>query len=126
MKATHSTDTTFTYSEAETIACLMEACCDMEQLHRDGKDHPNAKAGEKLLEHRGNHGSFTLRAALISLADDCEKAWQAHQALTDDHIAFDFEFCPIFLAGALESGLFDQAIQAQYGGGTPFEVTQAA
>jgi hypothetical protein len=38
--------------------------------------------------------------------------------MASDHIAFDFEFCPTFIAGALESGLLERAIAGQYGGDT--------
>jgi hypothetical protein len=30
---------------------------------------------------RGNHGSFVMRAVIASLADDCDSAWVAREAL---------------------------------------------
>jgi hypothetical protein len=111
------TSSTWTYGQVETAMCLWEAY--MELQGEVGADKLPTELAEKLCEIRGNHGSFVMRAVVASLADDCDKAWEAREALDgQDHIAFDFEFCPTFIAGALESGLLDRAVASQYGGDT--------
>jgi hypothetical protein len=97
--------------------CLWEAFMDLQG--EVGADKLPTELAEKLCEMRGNHGSYVMRAVVASLADDCDTAWEAREALNgDDHIAFDFEFCPSFIAGALDSGLLERAISGQYGGDT--------
>jgi hypothetical protein len=103
----------WSYSQVETAICLWEAVLNF---------HWCTEGEEKtqLEEMFGNHGSFTMRAAIASLADDCDLAWEAREALTlgNYHIAFDFEFCPSFISGALKSGLIERALTSQYGGDT--------
>lgn len=127
MKITHQPNATFSYSEIENVTCLIEAMNEMENaaLHpRQGKTSEVwITAGQRFLDLRGNHGSFTLRAAVASLADECQTAWNAVTALTNDEPpCFDFEFCYDFLIGALDNGLLRLAIDLQY---TPSHECQA-
>jgi hypothetical protein len=63
------------YHEVETALCLWEAVLNF---------HWCSKGEEKqqLEQMFSDHGSFTMRAAIAGLADDCDKAWEAHAALT--------------------------------------------
>lgn len=120
MKLTNDS-TRWTYSEVETALCLWEAVVDYRTA-----GYAKEKAGEDpggtyvvLEEHFGNYGSFTMRAVVASMADVCNDAWTAMVELNggdppDDMIAFDFDFCPKFIADALENGLFEQAITWQH------------
>jgi hypothetical protein len=60
-------------------------------------------------------GVFTMRAAVADLAEDCDEAFKAAIALGYDD-SFDFDFCPEFLRGAIESGRLEKAIDRQFGG----------
>jgi hypothetical protein len=48
-----------------------------------------------------DHGSFTMRAAIASLADECDKAWEAHAALTGTITRVRLRVLPEFISGAL-------------------------
>jgi hypothetical protein len=103
------------YGQVETAMCLWEAFLELQG--ETGADNLPTELAEKLCEIRSQHGSFVMRAVIAGLADDCDSAWEAREALDgQDHIAFDFEFCPEFIAGALDSGLLTQSINNQYGG----------
>jgi hypothetical protein len=111
MLITHDANQTWRYGQVETALCLWEAMLD----YRDPHAMVDPAMRDKVDHMFGDNGSFTMRAAVASLADDCDEAWEAREALDgDDHIAFDFEFCPNFLAGAINSGLLETAISWQY------------
>lgn len=110
------TKDTWTYGQVETALCLWEAVLNFHWC-TEGEEK------QQLEQMFANHGSFTMRAVIASIADDCDKAWEARAALNgDDHIAFDFEFCPDFISGALKSGLIDRALNVQYGGSSDLPV----
>lgn len=77
----------------------------------EGSDEDLAAKAEEML---GDHGSFTLRAALVDLAKPCEEAWDAHIAGKDTSEQFDWEWCPAFIKGSMRDGTLEAAIDGQY------------
>lgn len=109
-------DKTFDEGEVMTALCLWEAWLMMEE---NKELDPELRA--KMEAYRDEHGSFTLRGIMIELVADCDLAWEAREALTenmggDHHISFDFDFCPTFIESVIGSGVFDKAVASQYGG----------
>jgi hypothetical protein len=121
MKLTHDRTNlvTWTYSEVETALCLWEEVCGIMSA-----GYAKQKAGEdpgdsyrKLEQMWNGGGSFTMRAAVASMVDECSLAWEALTALNPDYAdgnSFDFDFCPKFIADALDNGIFKQALEWQY------------
>jgi hypothetical protein len=110
---------TWSYAQVETALCLWEAVCDLRTAGFD-KQQKSEDPGETYLMLEGlfdGSGSFTMRAAVASIVDDCEVAWEAATAMNggDYDGSFDFDFCPTFIAGAIDSGLLGRAVDAQYG-----------
>lgn len=102
----------FTEGEVETALCLWEAYIEL-QMGEHGKI-PNDEA-DAFTELRSEHGSYVMRAVMRDLVADCDKAFEAAKALgAPEADCFDFEFCPAFLRGAMDSGLLSQKIEAQY------------
>lgn len=104
----------YSVKEVETALCLWEAFIDgqLETCH-DGRPTEYA---EQLCEMRSQHGSFTVRHAIMALVEDAEIAWEALQAMEGSvgHICFDFEFCPMFLRGKIENGDLGLAAETQW------------
>lgn len=87
--------TTITESHLFTAACLWEAA--LEALNKTAV----AKGGfaDRLRQYRGNHGTSQLRDDVARLAVACDEAWDAlSDEEQDDAGAFDWEFCPEWLA----------------------------
>lgn len=121
---------TFDEGAVMTALCLWEAWLDFETIGY-AKQQKGEEPGDTyrvLNEFRDSHGSFTCRQLMIDLAEDCDLAWEARDALNgQSDIAFDFEFCPDFLAGAAANGVLDEKIKQQYGGhGGPYSTTIVA
>lgn len=118
MLITHRADTSWTYGRVETALCLWEAVLDTRTIGyaREQKGEDPGDTYRKLEALFDGHGSFGMRAAVASIVPECDRAWEAKQALLgeDQHEAFDFEFCPQFIADALANGLLDQASEWQY------------
>lgn len=121
---------TYTESNMITGICLWEAFLALTATPQDDGDDgddgdeeatddtgtdatdadPTSVAGEMF----DGHGSYTIRAALISLVKPCEEAWTAHSAGKDDGEQFDWDWCPRFLRGAISDGSLAEAIEGQY------------
>lgn len=101
-----------------TAICLWEAWLDFESIGftKEQKGEQPDETYTVLSEFRGNHGSFTCRQLMIDIAAECDLAFDAAQALNGGEFdgAFDFDFCPQFLAGAAASGLLDERVRRQY------------
>lgn len=87
--------TIITDSHLTTAACLWEAALDyLNQTYKK----PGGFA-ERLALYREQHGTAQVRDDVARLAVACDDAWEA---LTpdeqDDGGAFDWEFCPDWLA----------------------------
>lgn len=114
---------TWSYIQVETALCLWEAVCDLRTIGYE-KQQKGEDSGETFSELErlfDGSGSFTMRAAVASIVDECEVAWEAVKALHggDYPDSFDFDFCPAFISGAIDSGLLSRAINAQYGSHDP-------
>lgn len=65
----------------------------------------------------GDHGSFTIRSALVDLIGRCEAEWEAHvQREGDNGDQFDWDWCPRFIRAVMTDGTLDAAVDRQYGG----------
>lgn len=104
----------FDDNEVMTALCLWEAMLELRGDTQVTTDSPI----EQLWE---TYGSFSMRQCAIDLTHDCEVAWTAAEALGYED-SFDFDFCPSFIAGALESGLFDAKLDAKH---SPWSVVAA-
>jgi hypothetical protein len=117
MLIVHDKDATFDYATVETGLCLWEAAVDI-MTAGYAKEKAGEDPGDAYRKYQAFHdgvGSFTMRAAVFSLSDECSKAWEVKVALTGgDPGCFDFEFCPAFLVGTLDSGLMEQAVDWQH------------
>jgi hypothetical protein len=118
MLITHRADTLWRYGQVETALCLWEAVVDMRTA-----GYAKVKAGEdpgdsyRAIENLFNGmGSFGMRAVIASIVPECDRAWEAKQALlgSDHDEAFDFDFCPQFIDDALGNGLLSQALDWQH------------
>jgi hypothetical protein len=95
----------FNDSAMVTGMCLWEAFMEISRS--------DESSAAKLL---GEHGSFTIRGALVDLVEACDDGWQALNALTDDDApVFDWEWCPDFLKACIKNGSMERALQGQYG-----------
>lgn len=73
-------------------ACLWEAAL-------DAMDDASNPAHCDADSYRKNHGTATMRDAIVSLAPECEAAWKALGDEGQDNAGcFDWEFCPQWLA----------------------------
>lgn len=62
-----------------------------------------------------DHGSFTVRSALVDLIKPCEEAWAAErEAKGDDAGQFDWDWCPAFLRQSILDGSMEEALERQY------------
>jgi hypothetical protein len=114
---------TWSYIQVETALCLWEAICDLRTIGFD-KNKAGEDPGEtylKLEQLFDGAGSYTMRAAVASIVDECDVAWEVATALHggDYPDSFDFDFCPAFISGAIDSGLLGRAVDAQYGSHEP-------
>lgn len=109
---------TFDDGQVLTALCLWEAWLDFEAIGyaKQQKGEEPGNTYTVLNELRENHGSFCCRQMMIDITPDCDAAFEAARALHGGEYpeAFDFEFCPNFLAGAAASGLLDEKMQLQY------------
>jgi hypothetical protein len=118
MLIVHAEDASFDYRVVETGLCLWEAAVDL-MTAGFTKEKAGEDPGDTYRKYQAFHdgvGSFTMRAAVFSLSDECNTAWQVHVDLCGDNepMCFDFEFCPAFLVGTLDSGLMEQAVDWQH------------
>lgn len=96
------TEPRFNDSQMVTAMCLWEAWLDLLGEAKNGDEDPDVKAGQAFVDE---HGSFTIRSALVELVEACDDGWQALQALTDDDApCFDWEWCPSFVRSCINNG----------------------
>ena len=86
---------------AITAMCLWEAWLELD----NGED----EIGVKMADIRTNIGSWTVREMMLGLAEACDTAWEMADKLTDgDTGSFDWDFCPAFLRGVIETDKLDE------------------
>lgn len=102
-----------------TAMCLWEAwLAEIRNSSRAG-DNPVAIEMERL---QVVHGTATMREVVAGLAEVCDTAWDAASQL-EDCDSFDWDFCPAWLHGLVESGQLMETSYAVWRG-TPRQMVE--
>jgi hypothetical protein len=100
--------TNFDAAEMVTGMCLWEAWLEMIS---DSRKAPMDQIYKDAIEIQDGHGAFAMRSVMMALVRDCDQAWEAADKLHDQG-AFDWDFCPNFVRGAITSGRIAELVKA--------------
>lgn len=113
----------YSASQVMTGLCLWEAVLEIrnetDPISPPGAPTRDAKALDELFDA---YGSFTMREATIRLIEDCDLAWDAGEAMGEQQMSFDFEWCDIFVRGALNDGRLEAVLRGTYGQGITWRI----
>jgi hypothetical protein len=96
----------FIDAEMITGMCLWEAWL---ELIVD-RPAPMDQVYKTAIELQDGNGAFAMRSTMLALVRDCDTAWEAADQL-DEQGSFDWDWCPTFLRGAIESGRIEQLVK---------------